>query len=89
MTPTERLRWAVEPVQDRAVMLLWGGLLLFIASGGVSAVIEIPAPAKLLLYLGMFAGWCLAACGMIGYMRNYYAEAAEEARKVQAQRPKE
>lgn len=82
----ERLRWAVAPVQRRSLALLWGGFAVFAASGGISMLGGLPAAVKYLLYVGMFAGWAIAAAGMTGYLRCLFGLASAEMRRVQAER---
>lgn len=82
----ERLRWAVAPVQQRGLVLLWGGFTLFAASGAVSMLGAMPAAVNYLLYAGMLAGWSIAAAGVIGCVRGLYGQASAEMRKVHAER---
>ncbi len=89
MSPIERLRWASAPVQERSIALLWSGLALFVASGGLSVLYEVTPVMKLLLYAGMFAGWVIAAAGMTGYLRCLYGQATAEMRKVHSERLKD
>lgn len=89
MSLIERVRWAVAPVQYRSTLLLWGGLAAFAASGAISTFIELPPLVKTLLYPLMFASWFVAACGMVGYVRWFFAQASAEARKMHSQRQKD
>ena len=89
MSPIERLRWAAAPVQRRSTALLWGGLAAFTASGGALASIDAPPLAGALLYLVMVVGWVAGACGAVGYVRWYFAQAAAEARNQHSLRQKE
>lgn len=89
MSPIERLRWAAAPVQGRATALLWGGLALLAASGGVATIIEAPPLVSALLYLAMITGWIVAGCGMVGYMRWFFRQSAAETREMQSRQPKE
>lgn len=89
MSPVERLRWAAAPVQHRSSALLWAGLAAFTASGGVLAGIDAPPLAGALLYFVMVFGWFVGACGAVGYVRWYFAQAAADARKQHSLRQKE
>lgn len=89
MSPSERLRWAVAPVQPRSTLLLWGGLALFFASGGASLLFAVPKVLLLPLYAGMLAGWLIACAGAIGTVRCLYGEASAQMRKVHAERMKD
>lgn len=86
MSPLERLRWAVAPVQPRSLALLWGGFALFVACGAFSMLGPIPLVLKIPLYAGMFAGWAIAAAGMTGYLRCLFGLAGAEMRRVHAER---
>jgi flagellar basal body-associated protein FliL len=70
-------------------MLLWGGLAALAASGGVLTSFEAPPLISALLYLAMVSGWLVAGCGMVGYMRWFFRQSAEEARRAHTQPPKE
>lgn len=86
MSPLERLRWAVAPVQQRSLALLWGGFALFMVSGALPLLVPIAMAPKVLLYAGMFTGWAIAAAGMTGYLRCLWGAASTEMRRVQAGR---
>lgn len=89
MSPLERLRWATAPVQHRSLALLWGGIALFCASGGVAYLFETPLALALPVYAGLFAGWLLAALGVTGYLRWMFAQARIEMQRVHAGRMKD
>ena len=89
MSPLERLRWAIAPVQERSTTLLWSGIALFVASGGLSVLFEVTTVMKLLLYAGMLAGWVVAALGITGYLRCLYGQATAEMRRVHSERMKD
>lgn len=89
MTPGERLRWAIAPAEERSASLLWGGFAVFVAAGGLAALVELPGVIKALLYLVMVAGWVVGACGMVGYVRWYYGQSRDEIRKQLMQKPKD
>lgn len=89
MSPIERLRWAIAPVQERSTALLWSGIALFVASGGISVLYETTNLMTLLLYVGMLAGWLIAALGMTGYLRCLYGQATAEMRRVHSERMKD
>ncbi len=89
MSPAERIRWAIAPVQRRSMFLLCGGLAAFLAAGGLAPLFELPGALKWLLFATMLAGWLLACAGMVGTVRYLFGHAAEEMRKVQAGRMKD
>jgi len=89
MSPLERLRWATAPVERRSLALLWGGIALFCAAGGIAYVFETPLALALPVYAGLFAGWLLAALGMTGYLRFLFGQAGAEMRRVHAERMKD
>ncbi len=89
MTLIERLRWASAPVHHRSTLLLWGGLAAFIVLGGVLAYVDVPPAVGAVLYLALIVCWIIGACGMIGYMRWFFGQTADEARKQQTPRQKE
>jgi len=80
MSIQDRLRWAAAPVQSRASAFLWSGLALMLAAGGVFTLGEVPTLAGFLLYLVMVAGWLMAACGTIGYLRWFFRQTKDEMR---------
>lgn len=89
MSPLERLRWATAPVLERSTALLWSGLALFVASGGISVLYQTTNLMTLLLYAGMLSGWLIAALGMTGYLRSLYGQATAEMRRVHSERMKD
>lgn len=89
MSPVECLRWAIAPLQRRSLVLFWGGLGLFVASGGISVLFAVPVVIMLPLHAGMLVGWLAAAAGMVGTVRRLFGHAFAEMRKAQAERLKD
>ena len=71
MTPLERVRWAVEPDEKRAMSLLVGAMTVFIALGGIAAFLPMPRVVNAIFALGMLAAWMVGLCGLVGYVRWY------------------
>ncbi|HYD58487.1 MAG TPA: hypothetical protein VEB41_16395 [Burkholderiales bacterium] len=80
MTLGERIRWAVEPNQERAMSLLISGTAVFIALGGIGAFIEPPQVVRTLLALGMLAAWTVGFCGVVGFLRWFVRDALKKAK---------
>lgn len=81
-TPTDRLRWAIAPDPRRSMSLLLSGSLAFIALGGMATFFAVPRVLAGPLILAMFLAWCVAFCGVVGYLRWVFsAEANEHIRK--------
>jgi hypothetical protein len=72
MSPVDRLRWAVAPVQSRSMSLVLGGVVVFGISGVAATLIDLPRVIDALLALVMFAAWFVGICGMIGYFRWFF-----------------
>lgn len=89
MSPSERLRWAVAPDHRRSTMLLWGGLAALLAAGGILTGMEASPLAGAILYLVMVSAWFVAGCGMVGYMRWFFRQSADEARRLRDLPPKD
>jgi hypothetical protein len=79
----------VAPVHRRSIVLLWGGLAVFLAVGGVSTFIDLPAGGRVLLYPVMVTSWFIGACGVVGYVRWFFGQVHAEARKAHSLRQKE
>jgi len=88
MSPSELLRWASAPDHRRSTILLWCGLALFLVSGGLLASTEGPPLVGVALYLVMMASWTAGACGIVGYMRWFFGQSADETQKFHSRPPK-
>lgn len=71
MTFFERIRWAVEPDEQRSMSILVSSVAVFIALGGIAAFLPMPRAINALFALGMLAAWGVGLCGMVGYIRWY------------------
>jgi hypothetical protein len=71
MTFLERVRWAVEPDEQRSMSILVSSVAVFIALGGIAAFLPMPRAVNALFALGMLAAWGVGFCGMVGYIRWY------------------
>ena len=78
MSPTDRLRWAIAPDPRRSMSLLLSGSLVFVALGGMATFFEVPRVLGGPIVLAMFLAWCVAFCGMVGYVRWLFSAAANE-----------
>ncbi len=50
---------------------------------------DVPPVVRALLYPVMVAGWFIAACGMVGYVRWFFGQTSAEARKIHSLRQKD
>ena len=78
----ERIKWASAPVEERSSALLWGGFAAFLAAGAISTLGAFTIDVRIFLYAVMIVGWCVGACGMVGYVRWYFAQAKKEAKEM-------
>jgi hypothetical protein len=78
MSPTDRLRWAIAADSRRSMSLLLGGSLVFAALGAMATFFELPRALGGPIILAMFLAWCVAFCGMVGYVRWLFRAAANE-----------
>ena len=72
MSPTDRLRWLLAPDRSRWKPMLMG-LALSAAGVGAAAALQPPALIEGVLIVLAFAAWCVGACGMVGYVRWFFA----------------
>lgn len=71
MSPTERLRWLMAPHRERWKPMLTGLALCAVGVGAASL-----QPSKLveaILIILAIAAWVVGACGMVGYVRWFFA----------------
>jgi hypothetical protein len=81
MSPLERLRWALAPVERRSMTILYGGIAVFVALGGLAMLLEPPRSVLGLMGLAMLAAWLAAGCGMVGYFRWLFGAEVDEQRR--------
>jgi hypothetical protein len=82
MSPLERLRWAIAPVERRSMAIMYGGVAIFVALGGLAMLLEPPHALFGPIGLLMLAAWLAAGCGMVGYFRWFFrAEVDEQKRR--------
>jgi flagellar basal body-associated protein FliL len=78
MSPLERLRWAIAPDQRRSLSIVFGGLAVFVALGGLAALFVVPRAIAVLMALTMLAALVVGACGMVGYLRWFFRSEADQ-----------
>src|SRR5687767_6252828 len=71
MSPTDRLRWLMAPHRDRWKLML-AGLALCVAAVG-AATLQPPKVVEAVLIVLAIAAWFVGACGMVGYVRWFFA----------------
>src|SRR5688572_10587309 len=79
MSPADRLRWLMAPQRDRWKLML-SGLALCVAAVGAATL----QPSKLVeavLIVFAIAAWFVGACGMVGYVRWFFARELAQARQ--------
>jgi hypothetical protein len=72
MSPIDHLRWLLIPDRSRWKPMLMG-LALSAAGVGAAAALQPPALLEGVLIVLAFAAWFVGACGMIGYVRWFFA----------------
>ena len=80
MPPTDRLRWLLTPDRSRWKPMLLG-LGLFAAGVGAAATLQPPALIEAVLVVLAIAAWYVGACGMVGYVRWFFASELLQARR--------
>jgi len=78
MSPTQRLRWAIEPDLRRSVTLFFSGLAVFMGLGLLLALVEVPRVIAGALMLVMLVAWVVGACGMVGCFRRFFGTGSNE-----------
>ena len=83
MLPTDHLRWLLIPDRSRWKPMLLG-LALSAAGVGAAAALQPPALIEGVLIVLAFAAWFVGACGMIGYVRWFFASERLQAMRDRA-----
>lgn len=60
------------------------GLALFAAAAGAAVALEPPALVEAGLVIFAMAAWFVGACGMVGYVRWFFASELSRAQREQA-----
>lgn len=82
MSLADHLRGLMAPGRDQWKPMLMGLALCAAAAG--AAVLAQPSPISLLLLLLALAAWFVGACGMVGYVRWFFAGEFARARQDDA-----
>jgi hypothetical protein len=75
----DHLRLLMAPGRDQWKPMLMGLALSAAAAG--AAVLSQPSPISLLLLILALAAWFVGACGMVGYVRWFFAGEFARARE--------
>jgi hypothetical protein len=79
MLLSNHLRLLMTPGRDQWKPMLMGLTLSAAAAG--AAVLVLPSPISLLFLVLAFAAWFVGACGMVGYVRWFFAGEFARARE--------
>ena len=80
MSPTDRLRWLLTPDRNRWKPMLIG-LALFAAGIGAAVALQPPKLIEAILIILAMAAWYIGACGMVGYVRWFFASELLQAKQ--------
>ena len=83
MSPTDRLLWLLAPDRSRWKPMLMG-LALSAAGVGAAAALQPPALIEAVLAVLAIATWFVGACGMVGYVRWFFASELLQAMRDRA-----
>ena len=83
MSPTDRLRWLLVPDRSRWKPMLMG-LALSAVGVGAAAALQPPALIEAVLVVLAIAAWFVGACGMVGYVRWFFASELLQAMRDRA-----
>lgn len=83
MSPTNRLRWLLTPDRTRWKPMLLG-LGLFAAGAEAAVLFQPPDFIAAVLVVLAIAAWYVGACGMVGYVRWFFASELLQARQDRA-----
>ena len=83
MWPTDRLRWLLVPDRSRWKPMLMG-LALSAVGVGAAAALQPPVLIEAVLVVLAIAAWFVGACGMIGYVRWFFASELLQAMRDRA-----
>lgn len=72
MSPTDRLRWLMAPDRGRWKPMLIG-LALFAAGVAAAVLLQPPGLIAAVLVVLAIAAWFVGVCGMVGYVRWFFA----------------
>jgi len=75
----DRLRLLMAPDRSRWKPMLMGLALSAAAAG--AAVLVLPSPVSGVLLILAMAAWFVGACGMVGYVRWFFASELSPARQ--------
>jgi hypothetical protein len=79
MSLANHLRLLTAPDRSRWKPMLMG--LALCAAGAGAAVLYQPSPVSLVMLVLAFVAWIVAACGMVGYVRWYFASEMSRVRQ--------
>jgi hypothetical protein len=79
MSPTDRLRWLMAPQRERWKQML-AGLALCVAAVGAATLQPSKLVEAVLIVLAL-AAWFVGACGMVGYVRWFFASELAQAKR--------
>jgi hypothetical protein len=79
MSPIARLRWMMAPRRDRWKLMLTG-LAVCAAAVGAATLQPSKVVEAVLLVLAI-AAWFVGACGMVGYVRWFFASELARAKQ--------
>lgn len=82
MSPADYIRWLVTPEKDRWKPMLMG-LALCAASAGTAVLVQPSLVSLAFLILAMLA-WFVGGCGMVGYVRWFFASEIAQAHRDNA-----
>lgn len=82
MSPADRLRWLIAPDRSRWKPMLMG-LALFAAGAAAAVLLQLPQLIVAVLLVLALAAWFVGACGMVGYVRWFFATELLQARRDQ------
>ncbi len=84
MSPADRLRWLIAPDRSRWKPMLMG-LALFAAGAAAAVLLQLPQLIVAVLLVLALAAWFVGACGMVGYVRWFFATELLQARQDQVE----
>jgi len=82
MSPADRLRWLITPDKSRWIPMLMG-LALFAAGAAAAVLLQLPQLIAAVLLVLALAAWFVGACGMVGYVRWFFASELLQAQRDQ------
>ena len=82
MSIANHLRLLIAPDRSRWKPMLMG-LALSVAAAGAAVLVQ-PSPVSAVLLVLALAAWFVGACGMVGYVRWFFASELSQARQDNA-----